>query len=213
VAPNTIYRYESGERKPSVAMLTKIARELRTEPAEFLREPVPFSEAPREAGPPSVVRPPDFEEWLNEHGAGRILMTDEEAVENFKRLAAGSKRQAIPERFEQEWNKAGEEEGKVTTALRKEWLHAGALFQEALEGLEGFERISFRAKEYERLRREISRQYQRYRRGLESFNRSLYDSGKADDFIFSSRSPQTAEAVRASVRALQEEAYENARGA
>lgn len=42
VAPNTIGRYESGERVPPVAMLQKIARELRTEPAEFLREPVPL---------------------------------------------------------------------------------------------------------------------------------------------------------------------------
>ncbi len=39
VAPNTIGRYESGERVPPVAMLERIARELRTEPAEFLREP------------------------------------------------------------------------------------------------------------------------------------------------------------------------------
>jgi transcriptional regulator with XRE-family HTH domain len=40
VAPNTVWRYESGEREPSMAMLEKIARALRTEPAEFLREPM-----------------------------------------------------------------------------------------------------------------------------------------------------------------------------
>src|SRR5829696_337791 len=40
VAPNTVWRYESGEREPSMAMLAKIARELRTEPAELLWEPV-----------------------------------------------------------------------------------------------------------------------------------------------------------------------------
>ncbi len=39
VAPNTVWRYESGEREPSMAMLAKIARELRTEPAELLRDP------------------------------------------------------------------------------------------------------------------------------------------------------------------------------
>ncbi len=64
VAPNTIYRYESGEREPSVAMLAKIARELRTEPAEFLREPVPFSEAPREAGRRADVYEP-WAEFVN----------------------------------------------------------------------------------------------------------------------------------------------------
>src|SRR5215217_1365185 len=53
---NTIGRYESGEHEPSFAMLESIARELRTEPAEFLREPVPLGEAPRESGPPQVSR-------------------------------------------------------------------------------------------------------------------------------------------------------------
>ncbi len=45
VAPNTIGRYESGERVPPVAMLEKIAKELRTEPAEFLRGPGAAGEA------------------------------------------------------------------------------------------------------------------------------------------------------------------------
>jgi len=44
VARNTIGRYESGEHEPSFAMLEKIARELRTEPAEFLRTPVPLAQ-------------------------------------------------------------------------------------------------------------------------------------------------------------------------
>src|SRR5215212_9849174 len=51
VAENTIYRIETGKRTPSVEVLEKIARELRTEPAEFLREPVPFAEAPPPSGP------------------------------------------------------------------------------------------------------------------------------------------------------------------
>jgi transcriptional regulator with XRE-family HTH domain len=50
VAPNTIYRIEAGDRTPSVALLEKIARELRTEPAELMREPVPLAEA-SETGP------------------------------------------------------------------------------------------------------------------------------------------------------------------
>jgi transcriptional regulator with XRE-family HTH domain len=45
VAPNTVWRYESGEREPSMAMLQKIARALRTQPAELLREPSPSAEA------------------------------------------------------------------------------------------------------------------------------------------------------------------------
>ncbi len=39
VASNTLWRYESGEREPSMAMLERVARELHTDPAEFLREP------------------------------------------------------------------------------------------------------------------------------------------------------------------------------
>ena len=42
-APNTIYRIESGDRTPSMALLERIARELGTEPAVFLREPVPLA--------------------------------------------------------------------------------------------------------------------------------------------------------------------------
>jgi transcriptional regulator with XRE-family HTH domain len=45
VVPNTVWRYESGEREPSMAMLEKIARALRTQPAELLREPSPSAEA------------------------------------------------------------------------------------------------------------------------------------------------------------------------
>jgi transcriptional regulator with XRE-family HTH domain len=50
VAENTIYRIETGERTPSVGLLEKIARELRTEPAELLREPAPKASAPSNAG-------------------------------------------------------------------------------------------------------------------------------------------------------------------
>lgn len=54
VAPNTVWRYESGEREPSMAMLEKIARALRTEPAELLREPSPLAEPPSRASRESV---------------------------------------------------------------------------------------------------------------------------------------------------------------
>ena len=39
VAKNTIWRIERGERTPSVALIEKIAHELRTEPSELLKEP------------------------------------------------------------------------------------------------------------------------------------------------------------------------------
>jgi transcriptional regulator with XRE-family HTH domain len=70
VAPNTIYRIEAGDRTPSVALLEKIARELRTEPADLFKEPVPLDKAPREAGQPSEDiegTPYSFQEYLAEH--------------------------------------------------------------------------------------------------------------------------------------------------
>ena len=61
VAPNTVWRYESGEREPSIAMMEKIAHELRTDLADLMREPVPLGEA-SETGPPRVSK-----ERLQEH--------------------------------------------------------------------------------------------------------------------------------------------------
>jgi len=58
VAENTIYRIETGRRTPSVELLEKIARELRTEPADLLKEPArPKSDAPHQAGRVVYVRP------------------------------------------------------------------------------------------------------------------------------------------------------------
>jgi transcriptional regulator with XRE-family HTH domain len=51
VAENTIYRIETAKRTPSVELLEKIARELRTEPADLFKEPVPLGEASQETEP------------------------------------------------------------------------------------------------------------------------------------------------------------------
>ncbi|HZB11147.1 MAG TPA: helix-turn-helix transcriptional regulator [Rubrobacter sp.] len=60
VAENTIYRIETGKRTPSIELLESIARELRTEPAELLRElgePVGVGKAgASETGPPQARR-------------------------------------------------------------------------------------------------------------------------------------------------------------
>jgi transcriptional regulator with XRE-family HTH domain len=46
VSKNHLYMIEHGDRTPSVALLESIARELKVEPADLLREPVPLEEAP-----------------------------------------------------------------------------------------------------------------------------------------------------------------------
>ena len=75
VAPNTIYRIETGDRLPSGGLLEKIARELRTEPAELMREPVLLgkAEAPQETGPASLDFPdlPGLDATLTRHNMGR----------------------------------------------------------------------------------------------------------------------------------------------
>jgi transcriptional regulator with XRE-family HTH domain len=48
VAPNTIYRIEAGDRTPSVTLLEKIARELRTEPAELIEEERIEADSPKD---------------------------------------------------------------------------------------------------------------------------------------------------------------------
>jgi transcriptional regulator with XRE-family HTH domain len=51
VAANHLYMIEVGERTPSLGLVGKIARELRTEPAELLKEPTgPLAPASRESG-------------------------------------------------------------------------------------------------------------------------------------------------------------------
>src|SRR5215210_464280 len=96
ISPSTLSQIESGRvPRPHVGTVRKIARALGIEPAELRRteEPaLPLDEAPRGAGPAEMMWPPDVEEWLKEHGATRILMTDEEVIGNFERIAFGSDR-------------------------------------------------------------------------------------------------------------------------
>jgi transcriptional regulator with XRE-family HTH domain len=85
VAENTIYRIETAKRMPSVELLEKIARELRTEPAEFLREPAPLDSAlsaPVSMGGPSV----DLQE-------ARLIKKDLEASERARETVAHAREQ------------------------------------------------------------------------------------------------------------------------
>jgi transcriptional regulator with XRE-family HTH domain len=71
VASNTIYLIETDRRRPSVGLLEKIARELRTEPAELMRESaLPLAEA-SEAGQSG-------QEWARELDVTLHGMTDAE---------------------------------------------------------------------------------------------------------------------------------------
>src|SRR5829696_3808191 len=71
VASNTIYLIETDRRRPSVGLLEKIARELRTEPAELMRESaLPLADASG-AGQPG-------QEWARELDVTLHGMTDEE---------------------------------------------------------------------------------------------------------------------------------------
>jgi transcriptional regulator with XRE-family HTH domain len=81
VASNTIYLIETGRRRPSVGLLEKIARELRTEPAELMRGPVPLAEALPAGGIPKSL-----EELLERRGARTRHLADRELSRAIRRL-------------------------------------------------------------------------------------------------------------------------------
>jgi transcriptional regulator with XRE-family HTH domain len=74
VAENTIYRIETAKRTPSMELLEKIARELRTEPAALLKEPAgPLAPAPPpESGPPETAPSAEEEPTVVQQSAGAL---------------------------------------------------------------------------------------------------------------------------------------------
>jgi len=95
VAENTIYRIETAKRTPSVELLEKIARELRTEPADLFKEPVPLGEASQETEP---------EKRLSEE-AGEERHPDDEVTRRriYKGLAA--ERASLLESMAELWDR------------------------------------------------------------------------------------------------------------
>lgn len=211
VDKNTVSELERGVRNPNPLTMHKLARALDVEVADLFpkAETQPWSESSERDGRWSQV----LNEWLQEHNARRILMADEEVVENLKRLASGSDRQAIVTRFEQEARKTFEEEKTVENALTNEFNRGGRLLPVPTEGPGLKQQFFARHKDYSRLQREVRRSYGRYYRALETVNRSLFHAGRTNDFVILNKRPQTVEAIREATRALQEEAHENARGA
>jgi hypothetical protein len=55
--------------------------------------------------------------------------------------------------------------------------------------------------------------YRRYLTSLDRFGEALYLEGRADDFVMIVGRPQIAEARKAALQALREEAFKNSRGA
>jgi transcriptional regulator with XRE-family HTH domain len=212
VDKNTVSELERGVRNPNPLTMHKLARALNVEVADLFpkAKTQSWSDASTERNERwSQV----LKEWLQEHNAQRILMSDEEVVENLKRLASGSDRQAIVNRFEQEARKTFEEEKTVEDALTNEFSRGGRLLPVPTEGPGQKQQFFARHKDYSRLQREVRSCYGRYYRALETVNRSLFHAGRANDFVILNKRPQTVEAIREATRALQEEAHENARGA
>src|SRR5215204_3131004 len=147
----------------------------------------PKATASSESGPPR----PRLREWLEEHDAKRPLLSDEEIVRNFERLASGSNKQAIPDRFEQEAREAIREETRVLDELQLEWSRGGALLpkpKEPLNQAEGrvqqvMKRESARMGEYHKFGRDIRALYRRYLKALDDFQVELFLEGRTDDFV------------------------------
>ena len=102
VAPNTVWRYESGEREPSMAMLEKIARALRTEPAELLREPSPSAGAASRVSRETVSASMEKIRRVSARveDAQRALLESEREVERFRETARPRVEEALA-RFEE----------------------------------------------------------------------------------------------------------------
>jgi transcriptional regulator with XRE-family HTH domain len=189
---------ERGERQPTVDSLEKIAGALGLSVAELFSDPL--GEARRET----------LERWLGEHGATRILMSDEEVVANFERLASGFDRQDIPERFEQETQHTFQEEAEISRALAREFARGGELLPKVSSGPDLTRRATARAKEHSRIKREIRARYGRYYRALDRYSEALYLAGQADDFVMVNQRPQIEEARRQTLQDLRDSALEAA---
>ncbi|MDP9475643.1 MAG: helix-turn-helix domain-containing protein [Actinomycetota bacterium] len=129
VAENTIYRIETGKRTPSVELLEKIARELRTEPAELLRELAePVGAGKDEAPSPGPNT-----------GAGLTL---DEVLAERRFLDYRRCREAL-DRFCEYWEQALTEDRLDRRACEE--FHAGAeLASELLRELWSAERVELR---------------------------------------------------------------------
>src|SRR5215218_4905142 len=127
VDKDTLSKIERGRRHPHDVTLAKIAEGYGVPVSELLEEPAraaPKAEAPDQGR----IATKTLDEWLNKHGARRILMSDEAVLANCERMAAGSDSEAIPDRFEQEARETFNEELEVLDALRMERHRGGELF-------------------------------------------------------------------------------------
>ena len=125
VAGNHLYQVEAGSRRPSLGLIERIARELRTEPAEFLREPAPLAQAPQgqsEAEAPDQGQPeitPEAVPGISGHAHLVGIHEGEKGTEvtqnkkSFFEVVRELKRQGvIPTEFPEEeaWQRFQEEE-------------------------------------------------------------------------------------------------------
>jgi transcriptional regulator with XRE-family HTH domain len=204
-----ISQIETGARNPSAVTLAKIAGALDVEVADLF----PKAQAPLWSDESPEERRARLEEWLKEHNARRILMSDGEVVKHFERMASGSDGQAITNRLEQDVRNTFREEAEVDRDLAAEFAGGGELLPRVEDGPDLVKRAFARHKEYTQLKREIRRRYGRYYRALESYSKALFFEGWAADFVMVNRRPQTVEAMKAAIRALQVETFEDARGA
>jgi transcriptional regulator with XRE-family HTH domain len=168
VAPNTVWRYESGEREPSMAMLEKIARELRTEPAELLREPVPLAEAPRGAAPSEAQTSEGVAEAAEERRQDRVyalLFALERAAESGEKVEKAWK---VGRELDYADHTGWEKDDMVAQVLMEDWGVAvgdDPKIQAAQERLSGVRRrFSAIAHQLLHARPEHAREEEQFRR-------------------------------------------------
>src|SRR5687767_322514 len=109
ISEPTARRYVKSGKLPSIYVghayrvrdvdVEEFLRQAQVRPGESLpKAGAPFSKASEN----QEKRRARIGEWLAQQGARRAIMSDQEILENFERMASGSDREAITNRFEQE---------------------------------------------------------------------------------------------------------------
>src|SRR5215218_4877997 len=188
VAENTIYRIETGERTPSVGLLERIARELRTEPAELLREAVPLAPARQEVGQPK----PREEERLMDRPEVRAWLTEQGHMSGEEFLSWAGEHESLEE-IEDAIAELHAKRDELLAALRTSAVRK-VLFP-VPPGLSKDETRNWLLKPPGRweLQWEIRHEYLARELVLEDYSRQLFALGETEDYLVRVRDPKRHE--------------------
>jgi transcriptional regulator with XRE-family HTH domain len=206
VAGNHLYMIETDTRTPSLGLLEKVARELRTEPAELLREPAPLAEVPPETGSSKttqLIDRPEVQEWLR--GAGHMnreeFLSWAEELESLEEVEGAIAELKLLR-------------DKLLEDLRRDSVQVALFGAPRAEGLTGsaWTREVFRPRKLAtRLGNNLRSEYLAREVALANYSRVLFVEGKEEDYLvygpISEHDQERHQQMLAARHALIEESY------